>query len=777
MRSIGSRLSLSPEEVSVLFWSHPRPLVLGAIPTLMRRISSGWRSNGTTAQDFQAGHPLPDFIPASLFADLSLPEICIDLSQHRLEVDDQFMPVQQALGEFAPGKVSRRFDDALWLGVDETTLASYFANAPHDVVECVEIEKWFYVERKPDFYAKVNDSVIKFRAFRPQKAHLQAVPRFGNGVPELSDTSNAQLTWISFFSSTHTGKIFYPPDHIGVSKIIKSIAVHTHAQQTQAQVRRYAIASKSELRLRSGQKSERVSVDFQFHNAGEPSGVGFEIDVDALVINLDLPDELFEFLLSGDDKCRRAARSARYNWEARQNSKFVTALPNPFLRGWVAQIYQIAVLQVMASEKINLTDSLDLVADGKRMDVLLNVLQTVFQVPENEYGEEGSDRLRQKLIDTLQNFNVLEAVREVARVLDDPIDPSWNDWISLTVRATLGAACLEAIQIACPEVDPDSLIVDIEINNGDGSKTKSSEIWISEVNPGGNGLIESVAELLANRPDSLFRHIEAALGPRDFEWINSQLRQVVQWLGGQQPDDLISQSVLQVRQSKNSNDTSKNFANLRSILVSKGQSIFHGYTVSLGMRLLRPNTPSEIDFLIAEIHKFWDELEIQNGVEIDVRVLCALFSADERMDLAFNASGQVLPAENRAAWRFGVLMGMLWSQGHALRAVALPWSNRFSSYSIGTERMLLEQWLTPRPTPIVPTEKDWEVLIRDKLMSETRAIISIPSEKVAQLLPVVIASMATEPVQFEYLNVFAQLSEVKRCDDRIELTFSIPDSL
>lgn len=122
-------------------------------------------------------------------------------------------------------------------------------------------------------------------------------------------------------------------------------------------------------------------------------------------------------------------------------------------------------------------------------------------------------------------------------------------------------------------------------------------------------------------------------------------------------------------------------------------------------------------------------------------------------------------------------MGMLWSQGHALRAVALPWSNRFSSYSIGTERMLLEQWLTPRPTPIDPTEKDWEVLIRDRLMSETRAVISIPAEQVSQLLPVVIASMATEPVQFEYLNVFAQLSEVKRCDERIELTFSIPDSL
>jgi hypothetical protein len=154
-----------------------------------------------------------------------------------------------------------------------------------------------------------------------------------------------------------------------------------------------------------------------------------------------------------------------------------------------------------------------------------------------------------------------------------------------------------------------------------------------------------------------------------------------------------------------------------------------------------------------------------------------LFSVDERVDQAFENSGHQLPAENRQAWRFGVLMGLLWPQGHALRAVAMPWSNRFSSFSIDTERLLLAQWLTPRPDPIDPAQPDWEEQVRERLLTISRAVISVPADQASKLLPKVVSALVTEPVQFDYLNVFAQLTEIKRFGDRIEWTFSIPDEL
>jgi hypothetical protein len=290
-------------------------------------------------------------------------------------------------------------------------------------------------------------------------------------------------------------------------------------------------------------------------------------------------------------------------------------------------------------------------------------------------------------------------------------------------------------------------------------------------------LIENVAELLVSRPDSLYRQIEAALGPRDFEWTNFQLRQTVQWLGGVESDASITEAVEQVRQAMSAAEASKQFMALRSLLVGKGQSLFHGYSVALSMRLLRPDSPPELDRLLARVHERWDELEATHKVEVDVRILCALFSVNDDLDLIFQGSGHTLPRDNRMAWRFGVLMGLLWPQGHALRATAMPWSNRFSPLVIDTERLLLEQWLTKRPEPIDPTTSTWAEEVRKQLLTMPGAVVAIPAGRVAVLLPQVIATMAVEPVQFDYLNVYARLTEVKRHSDRIELTFSIPNSL
>ncbi|OAE16746.1 hypothetical protein A2T76_10075 [Pseudomonas brenneri] len=511
VRSLANRLALTIDDMNLLMWSHPRPLMLGAIPTTVRRLASNWRASGEQGKDYQAGHPLPDFIPASLFADLSLPEMRIEWLARNGSVEEQYLPVQHGLAEFAPGRVSRRYDDALWLGVDGPALARFFACGSTEVSEDIEVSTWYDLEPQRNFFVQDDSDRVTFKAFRPAAARLSSVARGGNGAPELSDTSNAQLQWKSFLQAPYQGVPLTSPTHIGISQLIKRVVVHTHAEQSNAFVRRYAVSSRAELRLRSGSKSERVTVDWQFMHSGHPCGVGFEIDVDALVLELDLPQDLSGAIDWGDPRRLRATRAARYNWEARQSPEFCIAVPNPFLRGWVAQIFQIAALQVAMAEGVSLRDSLDYVADGARMDTLLNVLQAVFQVPDIESSEEGADKLRQKLDEALKTEAVRKAVRYASRVLVEPIDEGWNDWLALSIRATLGAACLEAIQQACPQIDPDGLIVDIDVRSDDGDPQPGFEIWISEVNPGGNGLIESVAELLATRPDSLYRHIEAAL--------------------------------------------------------------------------------------------------------------------------------------------------------------------------------------------------------------------------------------------------------------------------
>lgn len=776
--SLGDRLSLTREQTELVLWTQPRPVMLGAIPTALRRLATRWRAHGRLGADLQASHPLPDFIPANLFSDLSLPELRLELPGGLEVQSPQYLPVQQGLGEFAPGRVSRRYDAALWLGVGTEVLEELMPADGSVVERDADIGAWYAGEPQRPFHRPDQGRVQAWQALRPTAARLRPAGRSAAGAPEVADTSNAQLAWSSHLQAPRAGKAFALPAHVGITRLIGSVVAHTHAGQSQALVRRYAVGSRAELRLRQGSTSARVSVRWRFLHNGQPTGVGFDIDTDALVLALTLPPQLHAAIDWTDGRRARAARAARYRYEASEDTAFQEAVSSVFLRGWIAQVFQISALLVARTENLALTQALDQLAQGEHQAQLLGVLQAVFQAPDVQADDDAPDRLRQALEEALRSPEVMSAVRGVARVLVDPIDAGWDAWLSLTVRATLGAACLEAIQQACPQVDIESLAVDIEPGlRDDASAAEGPEIWISETNPGGNGLIEQVVELLVTQPDAFYRHVEAALGPRDFEWTESQLRQMVAWLGGDTPDDGLVDGVLRVRQATTTAEAQQAFGMLRAELVRRGQSVFHGYAVALSMRLLRPDTPAELDRLLHEIQRHWDELEDRFGIEVDVRVICALFSEDQRLDQAFRGMGLSLPASgNRRVWRFGVLMGVLWARGHALRATALPWSNRYWATPIDTERLLVEQWLTPRPQPIDPTAPDWAETARERLVSTSQVVIRVESAQAKQWLPRVLRAMVVEPVQFDYLNVFARLTGVKRRDHFVEWTFGIPDS-
>jgi hypothetical protein len=774
-RKLGQRLALSAEEMIPLLWQQPRPLMLGAIPTAVRRLSTNWRADGKPEGDYQAGHPLPEYVPANLFDDLSLPEMHLEFpSNASSRLDTEFMPVLQGLGEFAPGKVSRRYNDPLWLGFDGAVLAQLLDEQAGSVVDReVDIDAWWELEAENTFHETCQEGVAVHLAFRPRSAHLVRCDQ--NRRPQVSDTSNAQLVWSSHLHAPSGGDIFHPPEHVGIARLVGHISVHTHARQNAALVRRYAIGSRNELRLRSGTTNHRITVNWKFRHASQPAGVGYQIETDALVLTLKLPVDLHQEIEWTSERVR-AARSARFNFEVQRNPAFADVVPNSFLRGWIAQIFLIAGILRAEQSGQDLAQSLDALTDPANVQLLLDVFPAVFQAAEE--GGDSADRLRQSLDEQLRDLAVLQAVRQVARVLVESIDAEWNNWLSLVMRTTLGAACLEAIQHACPQVDVEALVVDIGSGcRNDGHSSEAPQIWISEVNPGGNGLIEQVVELLSSHPETLYRHVEVALGAQDFEFSSTQLRQVAGWLGGNEPDERLAESFRQVREATRASDAQRLFGGLRAELTRRGQSMFHGYAVALGMRLLRPQTPTELDRMIDQVYTHWESVEARLMIEIDVRVMCAVHSVSDRLDRVFGNLGFPLPSENRAHWRFSVLLGMLWARGHALRAVALPLSNRFTAFPVATERLLLAQWLTDRPPAVDPSvQSNWLDVAREQLRTRQTTTIGMECAQARHWAPLVTQALVLEPIQFDYLNIYARLAEVKRLGSRIEWTFNIRES-
>jgi len=768
-RHLSLALKLPREDVDTLLWDHPRPLLLAAIPTALRRLATNWRARGQQQADRIDGHPLPEFIPGTLFSDLALPEVQLFGGRY----EDVALPVLQAMNELAPGKVSRRFDDALWLGPSEVELAAEL-DAGAQVRE-VDVEAWYQLDPQESFH-RVDDGMASLcEAWRPRALNLAPTPE----RPLVRDSSNARLIWRSQLFGRRSGNEFDAPvDRVGIASLVRKVVVHTHASQSAATVRRYAVASKVGLRVKRGNEMTDHNAEWRFTKSGRPCGIGFEIEVDALCFEMSLPIAVSEAFQDADPSIQRAIRTARFQWEAQHGDALTGVADNVFLRNWLAQVYLVATVALAQERNCALDLAIAELQAPNEAGRLEDVLRTVFQspdVPEDDGSASSTTepRLRKKLSALLADAATRLALSELAiRILNDPIDAEWDDWLRRSQMHTFAASLLDAIQQACPQVDPDDLVVDTDPGAAeDGTPRPGIQLWISEVNPGGNGLIEQVVEAIATNPEHFFRRIEAALAPSEFEQIDLQLREYVHHLGGH-PQSLEWVEMTQaVRAATSSGEAQATLADLRKFLAERGHAVFHGYVSALSNRLLRPDSPPDLDSLLAEVLEAWDRLEVRIGVEVDARVVCAVFSRDVRIDAAFSSAGLGLPANQIETWRFSMLLGLLWARGHALRSHALPVSERFAETPMVTDRLLLVPWLSKALDPIDGDAPDALDELHRRLKHQGQVVVQLPPD--SALLNRIMAFVATTPVQLEYLNVYPRLTAAIRGQGAIALHFEL----
>lgn len=768
-RNLSQALALTREDVDTLLWDHPRPLLLTVVPTALRRLATNWRAHGNPRLDRSDQHPLPEFIPGTLFSDLALPEVQL-LGGRYVGVA---LPVLQVMNEMAPGKVSRRFDDALWLGPSEEELAAELDAGTK--VRDVDVDRWYQLEPQPPFHCVDDGQVTLCAAWRPRAFNLGHTPR----SPQVRDSSNARLRWSSQLFGRHAGNSFdAPTNRIGIARLVHKVVVYTHSSQSAATVRRYAVESAVGLRVKRGDAVVEHNAKWRFTKDGRPCGIGFEIEADALCFVMNLPASPSEVLRAANPAILRAARTARFQWEAAHGSELTGVAENVFLRNWLAQIFQVATVALAQERACTLEEAITQLRVPAETIRLEGVLHTIFQSPDvpDDDGSPGSNRdprLRRKLSTLLADTTTCHALATLAsRILVGPIDASWDEWLRRAQLQTFAAALLDAIQQACPQVDTEDLVVDT--NPGareDGTVRPDPELWISEVNPGGNGLIEQVVEAIAIRPDHFYRRIEAALALSEFEQIDLQLREYVQHLGDPSRDADWRAITQVVRTASSSGEAQAALAELRQFLAERGHAVFHGYVSALSNRLLRPDSPPELDALLAKVLETWDVLEERLGVEVEARVVCAVFSQDTRIDDAFNSAGFALPSQQVETWRFCMLLGIVWARGHALRTHALPVSERFAGTQMVTDRLLLLPWLSKLAEPIIGEAPDALEELHRRLKGLGQAVVSIRPD--AALLNRIMAFAATVPVQLEYLNVYPHLTAVVRSQSAINLHFEL----
>ncbi|MET3653119.1 protein DpdJ [Dyella japonica] len=771
-------LDVRREDIDLLLWDHPRPLLLAAIPTALRRLASNWRAGDMPAAERAAGHPLPEFVPAALFSDLTLPETQLHLPNSG---STYALPALQALNEFAPGKVSRRFDHTLWLGPGEAELVQLIdAAGSSDIEVPLPVDDLYVLDSQPSFHIADANGVRVCPAFRTVAFHLRSVPKQGGGKAiQVQDSSNARLLWRSQIFGRREGARFTAPSgRVGIARLFQDVIIHTHASQAQATIRRFAVASRVNIRVRQSNERSDYRATWRFEKDGHPCGIGFEIEADALCFRLQLPASPGTELRKEPVATQRAARTARYRWEAQHGSALAGVEENPFARDWLAQIFQIAAVSYAVEQDVTLLGAISALGSGQEPHRLSSVLSAIFQstdVVEDDGTHTVGDtpRLKENLQASLRQIEVVRALAELATMtLTAPFDSTWDDWLSSVHLHTLGAAVLEAIQQACPQISTEDLAVDGDpgpLENG--TSRLHTELWISEINPGGNGLIEQLVEVLATDPTLFFRRIESALGASEFEIIDTQLRGFLMAIGSRASDAELVEITRAIRESNSSRHTQEGLDKLRRALVQRNQAVFHGFIAALSSRILRPHTPPDLDALLADFMQRWDDLERQLGVEVDARVTCALLSRDDRIDQVFLAAGFDLPDGDRTTWRFSVLLGLVWARGHALRNHALPLPLRFQDTPAVTERLLLQSWLSELDAPITTDATDWLTTLHDRLVRLGRATVRVRAD--SEALATVMGPLVTQPVQLEYLNVYPKLVSMTRQDDAIHLQLEL----
>jgi hypothetical protein len=709
---VRSALQLTSEQTEVVAWEAPRSLMLEVLPTLRRRLSSGWSKDGIVGRDYQVRwQPVPDFVPANLFSDLNLPETRIVLPPANQDADgtEEMSPILQALRTFAPGRISRRYGVEHryvrhWVPVPLTLRSAQLDLADH--IEGAELGTFTF---------GTATSSESYRAVRPWAIRTEVPPQ------RLVDSTNATLDWRSRFEPIDDGDEVHIPSPSSWDEVADSLTVFTHARRSGVEITRLAVASRATLAFEGGQQS---AVDATFILEGVPAALGFELDVDAIRLRARIPS--FFSAPAPYQADRSALRSFRvaYFQHLVETDRALTGIANIFQLQWLTQLYLSVVVERALNDELDLQGAhASLAADSisgelqRVLDVIFQSLPTVVDPetpPDVDDPAPPRQRLQQALGALADDPSVVQRLSHLASVLWSVPDAEWERWAAERFAVTLGAAVLEGADRLCRDVGAQNLVLDTHLDEG----LSTCSVWLSEPSIGGGGIIEEFAKRYADDPRRFFRLVESALAPSDFEVVDTEL---VRALDLARSDSDVTQQFAAVRAAGTQAAKTAAMRQLLSSLLERGVAVIHPVTAALNARVLRPGSSDRTDAVLGDLVTRWRAEEVRLGVEIDARVFAFVASASDDIDRAVPAvtAGVGDPRQRR----FATIYGLLWPRGLGVRANALRAYNPYHAQP-ATDRALVLSALRATTQAVVLTDPDWRSRMATHLIENGAALLT-----------------------------------------------------
>ena len=661
-------LKIDEEELQTILYEPPRSLIGSVLPTTLRRLRSSWTlAEGKTQDYFINNQPLPEFLPKALFNDLNLPEIIIQ-DHNNIELDQ--LGIADALRMLAPGNVTKRF-------------APFEANTHHwvEITQATVKLSSFIVsveELAPVKYFEGNKLNV-IRCLRPWKIKVKQTPNL------VLPTSRGFLDWHSQLSPIATP----PPILIFSGSPWSWIFVDgrfcTHRSGRPLRVRRFTPGGNAVVRSQKGNDNE---IRYLFTDSeNNPISIGFDLDTDAVIFSLRLPENI-EKLIETNPGTLRGAHAEFFRYSIKSSEK-LSGLANTFQRDRLADLLISALGVWAASENISMS------AAHKRIEkqfpeTLKRTLQIIFQssilaAPQDDSDESPDlQKATARLLEIVEISDVKSEMLRLAPILWGIIPSeetnAWREWLQSTLIATLGNALTTACRGLCHEYDTGDLLMDF--NQGppiDGCaelpSDKIVQIIISESLPGGVGMIEALHTAYATDPGRFFSLFDAALAKTEFEVTDVQLSLVLQL---SVENESIREALAKLRTAIGHTQLLEATKSLINKLTDCGVLMTHNVKMGLLGRIARPGTNYETDKLLFGLIQLWNAEEDKLGVELDARVFAFLASKKPDIrEILLRTVGQYANP-NDDGWAFSQILAMLWPRGAVTRRIDGDGYNPFS---------------------------------------------------------------------------------------------------
>lgn len=757
------------ETVISLLWGEPRSLLFEVIPTLLRQLESSWqcvkRGVAKLWADNISAHPMPDFVPSNLFSDLNLPELLLHIpdtppkskaqnAPTTLMRTDEYMPLLQALKEFAPGHVSKRYSrkhlikEAHWLELpEEAQLSRGMLPLQYLKMERFEVPKVLTVDD------------IEYQVYQPRAYTLGLVPE------NVKNTSSAYLIWRSHFEPKRQrafdtlvpreGEVESVATQLTLTpnspwhRFFRKISSYTQANGSWVEITRLATSVQVETRYTGGTAIRRT---LRFEESGQPAALGFTIYADALRFEVEPLDVQQIVSKAVWTRLYQHLGPEYFLHKLQHDVRLAETKLSSFEISWLWQLELSMLVAVAIAGHCSLAEaSQEVRAD--REHLAERAMKVIFQSQQEDEDDEEDKvgRLHQRLMEYIADQVVQDALNDSEEVLWDQDDQGLHAWLHSCYLSSLGATLFAALVQLLPDIDADDLVMDVEGNN----------IWISETTAGGVGLISRIADAIALRPREFDLQMLDTLQHCEREQLAGQLQTLAQLVD--QADTLLSSAFAQVRDVADLPKQVETRQVLATILDNHGVPPTRELIVALNTKFLRPNSSPDTDMLIATLVRYWRQEEERIGCAIDLRVMAVaalrIPEIKEQVREVLERIG-VPEARTDESQIFNLLQSLLWLNCHNSCPDCVEAQQPYQQLA-RPSRALLLALLYPHAQPIAYGVPRWKEQVQQELTSAYHVRISCEQDHLEECKKCLL-DMLTEPIEIGFQFFYPGVERLAR---------------